>query len=328
MSKRILVTGGCGFIGSYLVKKLVSQGNEVVVLDDLTRGNVDRLASVQKKINWLDIDIRDELAVRNALHTMDVVYHLAAVNGTENFYKKPDLVLDVGLRGILSVVNGCIKNDVKELVVASTAEVYQCPNVIPTPENIELKLPDSINPRYSYGGSKIATELVAMNYGREHFEKLQIFRPHNVYGPDMGWKHVIPQFINRLIEIENSGDLDANFYVRGKLEETRAFAYIDDVIEGIIEMQKNGKHREIYNIGNDKEISISQLVCTLMNLRNLNCNIVETEGFTGGTPRRCPDISKIRKIGFSPKVSLELGLQQTFAWYENNKHMQPDNALS
>lgn len=328
MNKRILITGGCGFIGSYLVKKLVEQGNRVEVLDNLTRGSMDRLEDFRKDINWLDIDIRNESAIAQVLKGVDTVYHLAAINGTENFYKKPDLVLDVGIRGVLSIVNGCIKGGVKELVVASTAEVYQTPILIPTPENIELKLPNSINPRYSYGGSKIITELVAMNYGRKHFEKLQIFRPHNVYGPNMGWKHVIPQFINRLLEVQNSNDIKAKFTVMSKLTETRAFAYIDDVIEGIILMQKNGSHREVYNIGNDYEISILNLAQTLMKVTNNHYEIVESEGLTGGTPRRCPDISKLRSIGYKPKVSLVHGLEKTYKWYKDNQNVKPENELS
>ena len=85
-------------------------------------------------------------------------------------------------------------------MVASTAEVYQTPAVVPTPETIPLMLPDSLNPRYSYGGSKIVTELIAFNYAKEHYRKVQVFRPHNVYGPNMGWKHVVPQFILRALD--------------------------------------------------------------------------------------------------------------------------------
>jgi UDP-glucose 4-epimerase len=107
---------------------------------------------------------------------------------------------------MFAVAEAAIDAGVENLVVASSAEVYQTPKKIPTTEEVELCLPNSTNPRYSYGGSKIASELIAMNIGKDHFKKVQVFRPHNVYGPDMGWKHVIPQFIDRIQnEIQRTG---------------------------------------------------------------------------------------------------------------------------
>jgi len=324
--KKIVVTGGSGFIGSYLVKKLVKIGHKVTVIDNQVRGDNQRLKSVQADINLIDLDIRDEDALCSALKGIDIVYHLAAVNGTENFYNQPDLVLDVGLRGALSVVNGCMKQNITELVVASSAEVYQDPKIFPTPENIPLTLPNSINPRYSYGGSKIISELIAMNYGREHFEKIQIFRPHNVYGPNMGWKHVVPQFIKRMVSNfqKNSNE---NFLIEGSGKETRAFAYIDDVVDGILIMQEKGNNREIYNIGNDHEVSIIHLARVLMQILELECDIVFTEALPGGTPRRCPDLIKMRSLGYNPKINLKEGLYKTYEWYSKNMKNNTQNSL-
>ena len=203
MSRKAIVTGGGGFIGSFLVKQLVQEGWAVEVVDNLVRGNANRLSAVIDQIVIHNADVRDEVALTEIFKGSDVVFHLAAVNGTENFYKHPELVLDVGIRGAIAVTNACRKAQVYDLVMASSAEVYQTPNMIPTPENVHLMLPDSLNPRYSYGGSKIITELIAFNYGLEFFRKIQVFRPHNVYGPDMGYKHVIPQFALQALEIKN-----------------------------------------------------------------------------------------------------------------------------
>lgn len=325
MSKRCAVTGGAGFIGAYLVKELVHRGWDVVVIDNLIRGSDSRFASVADQVRLETCDIRDEDAVTNALRGRDVVFHLAAVNGTENFYKQPELVLDVGLRGALSVVEACKRANVFDLVVASSAEVYQTPAMIPTPEDIALMLPDSLNPRYSYGGSKIVTELIAFNYGQEHFCKVQAFRPHNVYGPNMGWKHVLPQFIERALGCRDTGN--PQFQIQGNGAETRAFAYVDDVVDGIIRMYELGEHRQVYHIGNDEEVSIRELVSETGAALGIDLEIIEGPAAEGGTPRRCPDISKIRALGYDPKVMLKEGVTRTAEWYENNRGKTPDNAL-
>ena len=134
----------------------------------------------------------------DAARGVDSILHLAYVNGTEFFYSKPALVLDVGVRGMINVLDACRRHGIRELVLASSSEVYQTPPSIPTPENVPLSVPDPLNPRYSYGGGKIICELMAINYGRQDFDRVLIFRPHNVYGPDMGWEHVLPQFALRL----------------------------------------------------------------------------------------------------------------------------------
>src|SRR5205823_3221688 len=124
----------------------------------------------------------------------------AYVNGTEFFYSKPHLVLEVAVKGMMNVVDACLQIGVRDLVLASSSEVYQTAPVVPTDESAPLSVPDPLNPRYSYGGGKIIAELLAINYGRTHFDRVSIFRPHNCYGPDMGREHVIPQLASRLGE--------------------------------------------------------------------------------------------------------------------------------
>jgi UDP-glucose 4-epimerase len=325
--RRVIVTGGSGFIGAYLVKRLVRDGWDVGVIDTMVRGNSSRFSEVAHRVQLHNIDVRDEDAVTSAFSGADLVMHLAAINGTENFYKRPELVLDVGIRGALAVVNACRRAGVYDLIVASTAEVYQDAAVFPTREDIPLMLPNSINPRYSYGGSKIASELIAFNYGREHFRKLQVFRPHNVYGPDMGWKHVIPQFILRASYTLLNNPSPAPLTIQGNGYETRAFAYIDDVVEGIMTMYERGHHREIYHIGNDHEVSIRELVACLSEVMGGALEVVSSAGAEGGTPRRCPDISKMRALGYSPQVDLTEGLKHTTAWYIASLDRIPANEL-
>lgn len=327
MTNKVVVTGGGGFIGAHLVRRLVHTGWEVAVVDTMLRGAASRFEDVASEIEVCETDVRDENGLITAFSGAELVIHLAAVNGTENFYKHPELVLDVGIRGMLAVVNACRRAEVPDLVVASSAEVYQTPEVVPTPENVALMLPDSINPRYSYGGSKIATELIAFDYAREHFRKMQVFRPHNVYGPDMGWKHVIPQFIVRAIEVLDGASGPVPFRIQGNGEETRAFCYVEDAINGILTMYEKGNHREIFHIGNDEEVSIRELVDCLSEIMNGELTIVASPAAAGGTPRRCPDISKISALGYEPEISLTEGLRRTVEWYRKSGIASAENEL-
>lgn len=138
---RILVTGGSGFIGSGLVKALVTAGHRVRVLDDNSRGNPRRLAEVAKDVELIAGDIRNAAEVEKAMQGMDEVCHLAFVNGTEFFYTQPDLVLDVGVRGMINVIDACRKHGVGTLVLASSSEVYQTPPRVPTDETVPLIIP-------------------------------------------------------------------------------------------------------------------------------------------------------------------------------------------
>jgi UDP-glucose 4-epimerase len=323
---RVVVTGGGGFIGSYLVKRLVRDDWNVAVVDTMVRGDASRFAEVASAVELFNCDVRDSEALVKAFAGAQVVMHLAAINGTENFYKHPALVLDVGLRGALAVVDACQKAGVPDLVVASSAEVYQTPAIVPTPETIPLLLPDSLNPRYSYGGSKIVSELIAFNYGRDHFRQVQVFRPHNVYGPDMGWKHVVPQFIVRAADVLSAGG-SVPFEIQGDGTETRAFCYVDDIVSGVLTMYEHGGHREVYHIGNDEEVSIRDLAERIGKTLGVELQIVPGDSAAGGTPRRCPDISKMRALGYRPTVSLDEGLERTAAWYLEHRGDVVENEL-
>ena len=138
---------------------------------------------------------------------------------------------------MLAVIDACRANDVGDLVYASSSEVYQTPPRVPTDEDVPLSIPDVRNPRYSYGGGKIASELIAMNHGRTGFDRVTIFRPHNVYGPDMGWEHVLPQFVLRAKElIAQHPDGVVPFPIQGDGSQTRAFIHIDDFTDGLIDV--------------------------------------------------------------------------------------------
>jgi nucleoside-diphosphate-sugar epimerase len=321
---RILVTGGSGFIGSGLVKALVKAGHSVRVLDDNSRGSPRRLAEVENDIEFIAGDIRNAAVVEKAAQDMDEVHHLAFINGTEFFYSQPDLVLDVGVRGIVNIIDACRKQGVGMLVLASSSEVYQTPPKIPTDESAPLTIPDPLNPRYSYGGGKLISELMTINFGRKYFDRVLIFRPHNVYGPDMGWEHVIPQFALRLdaaAKKQKSGTLP--FEIQGTGKETRSFCFIDDLVAGVMLMREKGEHLGIYHVGSTEEVTIAELAHQIAVFAGREIVLVPGKLAPGGTTRRCPDISKLARLGYKPRVLLSDGLKPTLAWYRHNAELAP-----
>jgi nucleoside-diphosphate-sugar epimerase len=326
MSK-ILVTGGSGFIGSGIVKALVRAGHSVRVLDDNSRGSPRRLIDVEKDIDVVAGDVRDADAVSKAAQGMDEAHHLAFVNGTEFFYSMPEVVLDVGVRGMVNVIDACRKHNVGTLILASSSEAYQTPPQIPTPEDVPLVVPDVMNPRYSYGAGKLISEVMAVNYGRKYFERVLIFRPHNVYGPDMGWEHVIPQFalrLKKLADAQAAGTL--RFEIQGTGEDTRSFCFIDDLVAGVMAMREKGEHLGIYHVGTIEEVAIADLARRVARAAGREIDLVKGAPAKGGTPRRCPDISKLAKLGYKPRVPLDAGLKVTLDWYWRNADLAPKKA--
>ena len=320
----ILVTGGSGFVGAALVKALVRAGNRVRVFDDNSRGSPRRLAEVEGDIEFIAGDVRDAPAVENATRGMDEVHHLAFVNGTEFFYSQPDLVLDVGVRGMINVIDACRKHGVGRLVLASSSEAYQTPPRIPTDESAPLTVPDVLNARYSYGAGKLISEVMAINFGRKYFERVLIFRPHNIYGPDMGFEHAIPQLALRLqaaAKRQPAGRL--RFEIQGTGNETRSFCFIDDLVAGVMLMREKGEHLGIYHIGTGEEIAIAELARGIAAHAGREIELVPGPAQPGGTMRRCPDISKLAALGYKPRVPLDQGLPTTLDWYWANAALAP-----
>ena len=260
---------------------------------------------VEKDIEFIAGDIRDAAAVEKAAKGMDEVHHLAFVNGTEFFYSQPDLVLDVGVRGMLNVIDACRKHDsALSFSPRRPRSIRRRRKSRPTSAR-RCRSPILLNPRYSYGGGKLISELMAINFGRKYFERVLIFRPHNVYGPDMGFEHVVPQFALRLKSCQAaqpSGTL--RFEIQGTGEETRSFCFIDDLVAGVMVMREKGEHLGIYHVGTTEEITIADLARRIAAHAGREIEFVPGKPAAGGTPRRCPDISKLAALGYKPRVPL------------------------
>lgn len=327
MSNRLyLITGASGFIGSALVRALLRNGNDVRALDNESRGSRHRLRDVESQIQWIEGDVRDASTVAKSVQGVDAVCHLAAINGTEFFYSRPELVLEVAVKGMLNVLDACIAHGVGELFVASSSEVYQTPAKVPTDETAAFSIPDPINPRYSYGGGKIISELLTLNYGRKKLRRAVIFRPHNVYGPDMGSDHVIPELTIRMRELCAQKEGTIVLPIEGSGDETRSFVFIDDLIAGLLKVIEKGEHLGIYNIGTEEEMSIKELAAEIARYFGRDVRIEPGKLKPGGTLRRCPSIERLRALGYKPHVSIKEGLAATIPWYLNNADKKPARA--
>lgn len=320
--KRILVTGGAGFVGSALANRLAADGHAVLVLDDLSRGRAERLS---EKVHAVSGDIRDPAIVAHAASTCDSVFHLAYVQGTQNFTEHPQLTIQVALKGMMNVLDACQHQGGKDLILASSSEAYQVPpdGYFPTDETVPLSVPDVTNPRAAYGGGKLACEIAALAYS-EINTRTVIVRPHNIYGPDMGREHVIPEFAIRmqgLVSGERSAALQGiaagalDFPIQGTGEETRSFCHIDDAVDGLLVLLERGEDRNVYHLGTEQEISVAALAHAVAAYHSREIDVVPGKLPQGSPPRRLPDTSKLCALGYRPKVALADGLHETLEWY-------------
>jgi nucleoside-diphosphate-sugar epimerase len=312
---KTLITGGTGFIGRAVVELCLKNGEAVTVLDNDSRGSIQKLSHLKGQFRYISGDIRDPELIIEATRDVDRVIHLAYINGTEYFYTKPYDILEVGVKGILNILDAHRVSGFKELIVASTSETYQNAPVIPTSESTPLVIPDVLNPRFSYGGGKIATELLAINYAKQKDLKVKVFRPHNVYGPDMGNQHVIPQLIEKIQKSRKTTSQNGLVEIQGSGNETRSFCYIKDFISALQVTLEDKANLGIYHLGVNDEVTILELTSKIAAIMETKIEIKTSSLLEGSPLRRCPDISKIKRLGFSQEWTLEMGLEETVQWY-------------
>jgi UDP-glucose 4-epimerase len=299
--KTILITGASGFIGNALYAKLKNENYNIIGLDNFFRGKNLKNQTIIKG------SIFDKKILKKLICKSDIIIHLVAINGTRNFYNIPDKVFEVSMRGAM-ILYDCL-NEIgdknKKILLASSGEVYGEPKKIPTDERVSLVVKDIFNNRYSYGGGKICQDLIARYLISKVVKECIIFRPHNVYGPNMGFDHVIPELMMKSLKAKNK------ITIEGSGKETRSFCYIDDFLNGlIILIKKKINGFNIFNIGNDYEISIKNLTKLIIKNSKKNLLIQNKKLRTGSSKRRCPDIKKIKKLGYKPLVNLETGIEK------------------
>lgn len=307
---KVLVTGGAGFLGSYLCEILRNLGKEVVIFDNGFRVGFSNYDPIKNRATLIKGNITNADDWKKIPADVDFVFHLGAINGTRYFYEIPDEVLRVNIQGTFNMLDWIRKTSAKSFFFASSSEVYGFPKKFPTSEMEEISIPDPKNPRFSYSSSKIVGEILSINFAKKYGLDYRIGRFHNVYGPRMGFEHVIPEFIRRIT-------LDEGFVVQGDGTESRCFCYISDAVDAILLISDLDRaSNDIFNIGTQEETTINGLIMVLEKIVKKKITPIYKSFSNPGTRRRVPDISKLAGIGYKPKVSIEDGLTKTFHWYQ------------
>ena len=310
MKKKILITGGAGFIGSHLCEKLVNSGQHVICLDNLITGNYKNISSLTNRINFefINHDITEPF-FRDDIKE---IYNLACPASPIHYQINPIKTIKTCTLGVINMLGLAKKNKAK-ILQASTSEVYGDPLVHPQPENYF----GNVNPtgiRSCYDEGKRCSEALFMDYHRTHKLDIKIVRIFNTYGPRM---------------LANDGRVVSNFIIQaltnkdltifGDGSQSRSFQYIDDLVEGIFNFMQTGKdYLGPINLGNPHEISVKELAKKIILLTNSNSNLSYKELPADDPKKRRPDISKAKNIiDFKPKFDLEIGLTKTIKYFEN-----------
>jgi UDP-glucose 4-epimerase len=295
MAQRILVTGGAGFIGSFLVRELVSQGFKVRVLDNLSTGSLSNLKEVLDSIEFIEGDLRDEITVEKAVRGVEAVVHLAALIDVAESVEKPDLYFDVNAKGTFNLAKA--SKNVSVFIFASSCAVYGEP--VKTPDN-RGSSPESKITLCSY----IAGEAFASSYSSLYGYRHILFRFFNVYGPrqSKAYAGVISEFIKRISKNEPP-------VIFGDGEQTRDFVHVRDVARAVILALKNDGSG-VYNIGSGTSVTINELANIVLKIMDRKLKPMHTAPRPGDIRHSYASIERAKRIGYSPTISLEDGIKE------------------
>lgn len=289
----ILVTGGAGFIGSHLAEKLINEGYNVIIIDNLSRGNLNNLLNVRESVKFIKGDIRDYNLMNDLIKNSEVIFHLASLSRVIPCIKDPELCFKVNVEGTEIIARLSSKYG-KKLIFSSSREVYGTAKYIPVDEDHPL------NPENSYGISKVYAEKIIETYAKNYKLSYVILRLSNVYG-ERDFDRVIPIFIENALN-------NKSLIVYG-VDKLLDFIYIDDVVNALVKsMYVNENY--ILNIGSGVGTRILELAELIKRTVNRNVNIVIKEKRKGEVDKFVANIDRAKKIlKWTPKISLENGLK-------------------
>ncbi|WDZ83917.1 NAD-dependent epimerase/dehydratase family protein [Micromonospora cathayae] len=318
---KVLLLGGAGFIGLHLARRLVTDGHEVTIVDDFSRGrqdaDLDRLRSCPT-VRVVSGDLTAP-ATWAALPPSgwDQIYLLAAVVGVRNVEQDPARVVRINTLVALHLLDWVAPGE--RVFFASTSEVYAGgveAGVVPVPtaETVPTMISDITAPRFAYAASKLLGEAAFLHTARARGFETVVGRFHNVYGPRMGADHVVPEMSLRAMRGADP------FPVPGA-DQYRAFCHVDDAVEAMLRLMATpAAAGQIVHIGNDREeTNIGDLAKLVLRVAGVSPAIAAQAAPPGSVSRRCPDLTRLRELtGYEPTVSLEEGVRTTFAWYREH----------
>lgn len=319
--KNILITGGAGFIGSHLAERFLEQGHEVTVIDDLSTGSICNLDAVRShpKLRVVIDSIMNQPLMAELIDRCDHVYHLAAAVGVRLVVEKPVHTIETNIRGT-EIVLGLASRKGRQVLIASTSEVYGKSNRVPFHEDDDIVLGATIRPRWGYACSKAIDEFLALAHYREHGTPVVVVRLFNTVGPRQTGRYgmVIPRFAAQALKNEPIS-------VYGSGEQTRAFGHVADVTGALMAlMNKPESVGQVYNVGNDHEISIlelAELVRKTAGSTSEICRIPFEQAYDENfedLARRVPCLDKLKAaIGYEPRFRIEDIVEQVVEFERN-----------
>jgi UDP-glucose 4-epimerase len=304
---KYLITGGAGFIGSHLAEKLITRGDEVVIFDNLSTGSAINLSGIKEKIALQEGNILDKAEIQKLVSESDYVVHLAAALGVFNIVNKPLESLKTNLQGSEVVLEACDKYR-KPVLVASTSEIYGKNDKVPLNEEDDRIIGHPLKSRWSYSEAKAVDESLAYFYYLENKLPIRIVRFFNTVGPRQVGHYgmVVPRFVSAALKNEPLS-------VYGSGEQIRCFCHVDDAVRALLLVMDSDKGvGQVFNVGNNQQITIMELAKKVIELTGSKSNIEKIayekaypEGFED-MQRRVPDISKIKQVlGWSPEINLD-----------------------
>ena len=304
---KYLITGGAGFIGSHLCDSLITRGDEVVVLDNLSTGSEQNISKIQEKIEIIRGDVLDKKLVTKLISDCDYVVHLAAALGVLNIINKPLQSLKTNIQGTETILEAADKFH-KPVLVASTSEIYGKNDKVPLNEEDDRIIGHPLKSRWSYSEAKAVDESLAYFYYLENKLPIRIVRFFNTVGPRQVGHYgmVVPRFVSAALKNEPLS-------VYGSGDQIRCFCHVDDAVKALILVMDSATAiGDVFNVGNNQQISIMELAKKVIELTGSSSSIEKIayekaypEGFED-MQRRVPDISKIKQVlGWTPEINLD-----------------------
>ena len=308
VTMNIVITGGSGFVGSYLCEKLINDGHKIIVIDNLLTGSTENINDLldNENFSFIEQDVQDHIEIEDKV---DYVLHFASAASPKAYTEHPVNTLKAGSVGTINTL-GLAKKHSAEYLLASTSEVYGDPLI--SPQNEEYW--GNVNPngeRSMYDEAKRFAEAAVATYSRSYGLKTKIVRIFNTYGPRMQLNdgRVVTNFIVQALRNEN-------ITIYGDGTQTRSFSYVEDTVAGIISLM-NSTEYDVFNIGNPNEMTVGQLAEKIIQLTDSTSEIKYLELPNDDPKQRKPDITKAKtKLNWEPKVNLDEGLAKTITWVE------------